>query len=363
MKIAYFNCASGIAGDMILAACIDAGINARKLESQLHRSLKITDWRLKVSVNPHTHYPAKQVTVVGTRSFSSPGQMKSIIRRSTLPAPVKRHSMEIFDCLLNAEARVHGLAPHAVHFHELNSIDTLVDITGACLCFHLLNIDEVYASSINVCNPAPATIEIIKKTHVPVFSQNTSSELATPTGMAIISHKARCFGTLPPIKISASGIGSGTLVIPGCDNVLKLIIGDRPDSQQSSPTDTVVLLETNIDDMDPRIYPYVVELLMAAGARDAWLTQVLMKKGRPGIVLSVLCHEREEHEMLTILFTETTTLGIRRSMRERILLKRSQTKYTKIGFLPQGGQKISSEFETAQSRARKTGVALRKLLR
>ncbi|MEI8218702.1 MAG: nickel insertion protein, partial [Elusimicrobiota bacterium] len=147
------------------------------------------------------------------------------------------------------------------------------------------------------------------------------------------------------------------------DNVLKLLIGEHAGSAQPFSGDTVILLETNIDDMDPRVYPYVLEKLMAAGARDAWLAQVLMKKGRPGMIISVLCDADVEQALCAILFGETTTLGIRRSVRERVVLERSQTKSKKIGFLPDGKKKTSMEFETAQMRARKTGAPLRTLLR
>lgn len=363
MKIAYFNCASGIAGDMMLAACIDAGVSGRLLESRLRRALKLSGWRLKVAADTRLHYPAKRVTVEGTQVFSSPRQMQSIIRKSDLPPAVIRRSVDIFSFLVAAEAQVHGVPPAQAHFHELNSIDTLVDICGACLCMELLGIDEVQASPVNVGNPAPATLAMTKTGNVPVFSSTALHELATPTGMAIIARLARRFGPLPAVTLSASGIGAGSRPVPGTDNVLKVMIGDSPGGDQIPEHDMVVLLETNIDDMDPRVYPYVLEKLMAAGARDAWLTQVLMKKGRPGIVVSVLCGTAHESALLNILFTETTTLGVRRSVRERVVLRRRQGAAAKTGFLPGGGRKTAVEFEPARARARATSAPLWRLLR
>lgn len=363
MKIAYFNCSSGIAGDMILAACIDAGVSARGLESRLRGALKLSGWRLKVAADTRLHYPAKRVSVEGTQIFSSPREMQSIIRRSSLSPAVIKRSLDIVSFLVAAEALVHGVPPAQAHFHELNSIDTLVDICGACLCMELLGIDEVLASPVNVGNPAPATIAMTKAGTVPVFSSTALHELATPTGMAVVARLARRFGPLPAVTISASGIGAGARAVPGTDNVLKVLIGDASGGAASAESDTVVLLETNIDDMDPRVYPYVMEKLLSAGARDAWLTQVLMKKGRPGIVVSVLCDASCEPAMLNILFAETTTLGVRRSVRERTVLRRRQDAAAKTGFLPGGGRKTAVEFEPARARARATGAPLRRLLR
>jgi len=364
MKTAYFNCSSGIAGDMTIAAFINAGLPARELETHLKKALKLAGWNLETTVTERYHFPAAVLTVKGDRNFKDPGEMKRVIAGSGLPERVKKRSLRILDTLIRAESLVHRVQPGKVHFHELNSIDTLIDVAGSCLAVEMLGIEQVYASALNIGRGAPATLQIVKAKNIPVYATTGRYELATPTGTAVIAELAQSFGAMPLMTIETHGIGAGMQVIPEHRNILTVSIGRTREARAASDylQDAVALLETNIDDMDPRIYPYVLEKLLAAGAKDAWLTQVLMKKGRPGIVLSVLCSPEQEGEMAAILFDETTTLGVRRTQYSRYTLKRTETKSRKIAHLSGGRTRAKAEFRHALQKAVKTSRPLKDIL-
>lgn len=364
MKIAYFSCSSGAAGDMIMAACIDAGLSKNALEKALKKHLKLQGWKLKVAAVERKHFPALQLDVVGDKQFESPAHMARLFKSSTLPARVKERALRILDTLVRAEAKVHGVPVDRVHFHEINSLDTVIDIAGASLALDMLKIDAVCASPLNVGRAAPATIEIAKEMKVPVYSGTAAFELATPTGMAILSTIAS-FGPMPVITLERSGRGAGSQVIPDIPNVLQVLIGTADGKQAKEDgyaEDAVLILETNIDDMDPRIYPYVIERAFAAGARDAWLTPVIMKKGRPGILLSVLCTDETEAAITRIIFEETTTLGVRRIPCSRHVLRRRLEAGKKTAFLPGGKARTRIEFEEAKKRALRSGKPLSRFI-
>jgi uncharacterized protein (TIGR00299 family) protein len=353
MRIAYINGASGIAGDMMVASFVDSGLPAKRLETFLRRSLPVKDWKLEFPKVERGHHAARQMLVKGDMSFHSPRKMKLVFKKSSLPPKVKQRSIAVLDALVAAESAVHGMPTDKVHFHELNSIDTIIDIGGVCAALHLLKIDRLCSSAINVGRPAPATLELLKVKQLPVFSTHVQFESATPTGIAIVSTIAESFGSMPAMAVCQSGFGAGTKVIPGESNMLQLVIGEQPGVAASYDQDTVVHLETNIDDMDPRVYPYIIEKLLFAGANDAWMSQVIMKKGRPGVVLSVLCSQKKEQEMAGILFEETTTLGIRRTKNERYMLPRIVKDGRKIAVLTGGRKRIRAEYEVAKQEALK----------
>jgi uncharacterized protein (TIGR00299 family) protein len=354
-KILYFNCSSGVAGDMIIASLVDAGVPVKILEKKLKSALKVGNWTFKVSTASRCHYPAKLLIVEGNHHFKSPYDIVRILKNSRLSDKLKAKTIAIIETLIKAESKVHGVPKGEVHFHELNSIDTLIDAAGSCLALEMLGIEEVFSSPLNLGRPAPATLEIVKEKKIPVFSDNPKFELSTPTGAAIITNIASRFGISPKMIIERTGISTGTQVIEGAQNVLQALIGKRDDG--------VILLETNIDDMDPRIYPYVCGLLFKAGVKDAWLTQIIMKKGRPGIKLSVICNDFTEGKVVDIIFTETTTLGVRRQEISRHVLPRKLGKNDKTAFLRGGKTKTNTEFEQAVIKARKTGRPLREILR
>jgi uncharacterized protein (TIGR00299 family) protein len=336
---------------MMIASLVDAGVDIKTLERKLKSSMAVKGWGFKLRTEDvFHHFPARQLDVAGgKKEIESPARMISIIRRSKLSENVKSNAVSILETLIKAEAKVHKVREKEVHFHELSSIDTIIDIAGACTALEMLGIEKVFCSAINIGNPAPAALEIIKQKKVPVYSNNPSFELATPTGIAVISHLASGFGKMPEMSIESSGVSTGTQKIK--NNVLKVFVGQTVSEQNYFGHDDVVVLETNIDDMDPRIYPYVMEKLLASGALDVWLQQVIMKKGRPGVVLSVITKNSSEQKIADIIFSETTTLGIRRIPCQRHILKRKIEGERKIAKLGANRFRVKSEFEVVKRSA------------
>ena len=260
------------------------------------------------------------------------------IAAANLPERVRRRSIEIFHAIAVAEGKIHGQAPEQVHFHEVGAVDSIVDIVAVAIALEELGVDEIYTSPIPhgtlgvirsqhgvMPNPAPATAEIMKD--YPVEFRPIAMELTTPTGAAIVA--ALSSGMLPdrPMTITASGFGAGSRETPGRPNLLRVLIGEidgegsRSDST-STLTETVTLIETNIDDMSPEAWPHVIERLYAAGALDVWLTPVIMKKGRPGTQLSVLAEETRAEELRLVVLRETTTIGVRYRTVTRMVFRR-----------------------------------------
>lgn len=366
VKAAYFNCSSGIAGDMILAACISAGVPARGLEQALKKNLRVKDWHLVVKASGQCHFPALTVNVAGDRHFDSPAQIRRIIESSGFRDRIKTRSLSILAELVRAEARVHRIKKEAVHFHELNSVDTLIDITGACLALDMLGIGPVCASPLNIGRAAPAAVEILKSAKAPVYAEGHRHEMTTPTGAAIITQIVSAFGDMPLMSIERSGWGAGTFLTDARPDVLRLFIGSllprgRNDAVPGHD-EGIVVLETNIDDMDPRVYPYLTERLLAAGAHDVWLTQVIMKKGRPGILVSVLGDPSTEETLRKIMFKETTTLGIRRHTALRHVVPRRNAGSSKTVWKASGKKYSRIEYESAKAIALKKKVPLLSLL-
>ncbi len=347
MRIAYFDCSSGISGDMLLGAFIDTGLSASYLEKEL-KKLKINRWELKVKNVERKNLPAKQVIIDGEKFFSSPEEMVKVIKKSKLNKRIKGKALDIFSSLTAAERKVHRISKSsALHLHELAHLDTLIDIVGSCIAVDNFQIDKIYASAINIGSAAPVTLELLRG--LPVYTQGAGEELTTPTGAAIITAIAEDFFPLPLMKVENYGFGAGSKDLSYQANLLRLMIGETsfsfPNPKNSSPVpktgssnpdgffgtgqgseeyeyDRVILLETNIDDMNPQIYPYLTERLFEKGALDVWLTPVQMKKGRPGIVLSCLVNLEKKEEIIDLIFRETTTLGIRLLSWERVKLRR-----------------------------------------
>ena len=362
MKTAYFNCSSGIAGDMTIAALASAGLDIVALEKKLKAAMPLKGWRFSVRAEDSLyHFPAVRLDVVGgDKRAGSPVQMINMIKSSKLSAGVKENAVAILNVLVKAEAKVHGVKEDKVHFHEIGSIGTIIDITGVCAGLEMMGVGNVFCSAINTGNPAPASLEIIKQKKIPVYSDNPAFELATPTGIAVMSVLASGFGRMPVMSVESSGISAGGQRVN--NNVLKVLIGQSQHENSYSGKDEVVLLETNIDDMDPRIYPYVCEKLLACGALDVWLTQVIMKKGRPGLVLSVITAGPLEREVVDIIFTETTTLGIRRMPCQRHILNRQSKGEKKTAQLAGNKRKVKSEYEVIKRTAIKSKTPLKTLL-
>ncbi len=336
MRIAYFDCSSGISGDMTLAAFIDAGLSVPDLKREISK-LQITDYRLQIMNVERKHLPAKQVIVKGEKTYSSSEEIVKVVKKSRLKQRIKERALSIFSSLFTAERKVHRIAKNSlVHLDELANLDTLIDVVGNCIAVENFKLDKIYASPVNIGSAAPVAVELLQG--LPVYADHSGEELTTPTGAAIISQITESFGSLPIMKIEKYGFGAGSKELADRANLLRLFIGNSLSSVCNSThpgfyaEDEVLLLETNIDDMNPQIYPYVSEKMFKKGALDVWLTPVQMKKGRPGIVLSCLVKSEKKEEIIDLLFRETTTLGIRLLPSRRVKLSR-KVKRTSSGIV------------------------------
>lgn len=338
MKAALFDIFTGIAGDMTIAALIDAGADFEHLKSEIEK-LGLAGFTLGLSNKMRSQINAKKFDVIIHNKPHYHTHLKdiySIIDSSGLSDFVKTTSKRIFETIGHAEAKIHDIPIEKIHFHEVGAIDSIVDIVGASICIENLGLEKIYTTPVKLGkgmiktqhgimpNPAPATLEILK--HYPVEFTDVNFELTTPTGAAIVKtlssgiyRNAELSGG--KIKVLSSGFGSGTFDIPELPNLLRIMICEINESGKDS-NENLIQIETNIDDMNPQIYPYVMEKLFEAGARDVYYHDVTMKKGRPGMLLSVLIEESILDKILQIIYSETTTIGIRVNRIERNKLER-----------------------------------------
>ncbi len=344
MRIAYFDCFSGASGDMILGALIDAGLSPQRLRQEL-KKLRIPTVHLKAERVLKGGLAATQVTVAGRNEKRSHRNLKEILRiveRSGVEADVKEKSKEIFERIASVEGKIHRMPMEEIHFHELGGLDSIVDIVGSVWGIRQLGIEKIYVSKVNVgggfvkCEhgilpvPAPATLSLMEGR--PIYSSGVDRELFTPTGAAILTTLGSEFGSMPLINVERIGHGAGRDELPH-PNLLRLIIGT---SESTSGKERVVVIETNIDDMNPQFYDYVMEKLFAMEVLEVFITPVLMKKNRPGHLLTVICPSEKLPSVTEFLLRETTTLGLRWHEEERAKTDREilplQTKYGRIRF-------------------------------
>ena len=330
MKIAYVDCFSGISGDMFLAALLDAGLPLETLRAELDKlglpevfSLEVSETRkgslraclLHVDV-PHLHSEGHQAEHDHDHAHQrSWKEIRTLIQASRLSETVQQTSLAIFSRLAVAEGRVHGVPAEEVHFHEVGAVDSIVDIVGAAVGLHALDIQRLYASALPMGSgsvqsqhgllplPAPATLELLTEAHAPTVPSTAQTELVTPTGAAILAALATF--EQPAMTVSRRGVGAGQRDLPW-PNILRLMIGESEDEGSRH-----VALETNIDDMNPQLFAPVMERLFAAGALDVYLTPIYMKKNRPGTLLGVIARQLDEPALAHLLLAETTTLGVR----------------------------------------------------
>lgn len=332
MRIAYFDCFSGASGDMILGACINAGVDLTELQAEL-AGLNVAGFRLDARGIRKQGFAATQIDVIVDPATDKPHRhlkhVREIIENSRLGGPVRERALAIFTRLAEAEAAVHGTTIEKVHFHEVGAIDAIVDIVGASLALEKLGIEQVRCSAIPTgsgtvkCDhgvmpvPAPATAELLKG--VPLAACDEVGELTTPTGAAILTTLATDFGPMPAFKVERIGIGAGRRDGATRANILRLLVGEMAAGSEDEE-DEVLVLEANLDDVSAQIIGHVYDALFEIGALDVYTTPIHMKKNRPGAKLTVLVppHIREAAE--TILFAETTTFGIRvhRCMRRKL---------------------------------------------
>ena len=363
---------------MCLGALVDAGMPLKKIEQGL-KKLPVNGYTLSARKAKRASLSCTKVDVVLTGKVGAQGpggkkweDIERIIKRSSLSDNIKQRGMRIFESLFKAEARVHGESFRGVHLHELGAVDCLVDVFGTLLGLDFFGIEAVYSSPVNLGGghvttahgllpvPAPATIALL--TGVPVYSFGTPFELTTPTGAAILKSLAGGFGEMPFFVPGRTGTGAGGRDFKDRPNVLRIIIGDFHGEASHDP---VTVIETNIDDMNPQVYGYLVDLLLKEGALDVSLTQTVMKKMRPGIKLSVLCNKAVRNDLIHLILRETTSIGVRYHEASRVTMERYsrqvRTKHGKVGikFSSSGDiAKCSPEYEDCKSLARKSGVPL-----
>jgi uncharacterized protein (TIGR00299 family) protein len=344
MRIAYFDCFSGASGDMILGSMIDAGLNAQKLREEM-RKIPVPQVRLNVRRVLKGGISATRVIITGKKekkSYRTLNDILRIVEKSRLEPEVKKKSKEVFERIASVEAKIHRKPAKEIHFHELSGLDSIVDVVGSVWGFHQLGIDKLYVSKVNVgsgfveCEhgilpvPAPATLALMKGK--PIYSSGVERELLTPTGAALLTFLGSDFGNMPEMKVERVGYGAGRDDLPH-PNLLRLVIGVP---SVNSGMERVIAVETNIDDMNPQFYDYMIEKLLAMGVMEVFLTPIMMKKNRPGTLLKVICSSEKLTSVTGFLLKETTTLGLRWHEEERNRADREiltlETRYGKIRF-------------------------------
>ena len=381
MKSLYFDCFSGVSGDMILGALVDLGVDLETIKSELDK-LGLTGYFLKAYKTKRGQISGTKVDVELTEMKSDShrhgrhlSDIKKIIEESNLSDKIKKRSLNIFQKIGMAEAEIHDIPIEKVHFHEVGALDSIVDIVGSVVGVVSLNADKIYASSINTgegmvkCDhgtmpvPAPATAKLLKG--IPCYSSGVKKELATPTGVAILSEMVDEFVSLPPMKIQSSGFGAGGHEIESTPNLLRLIIGEL----QGACGQGMIMVETKIDDMNPEFYDHIAQRLFEAGAVDVFSSPILMKKNRPAQKLSILAPSIDFQKIQKIVFEESTTFGLRYYPVDRAVLDRKNVKVetaygivnVKVGSLNGEVLQIAPEYEDCKVLARQMEVPLKQI--
>ena len=376
MKTLYFDCFAGASGDMILGALVAAGVNPQELKAQL-ALLNVQGYAIEFETVNRSGISATYARVQTTPEHAHRhlSDILKIIYDSRLAESVKDRAAKIFSRLAEAEARVHNEPIEKVHFHEVGALDAIIDVVGAAICFDLLGIEHFVSSALHVGSgmvemdhgrfpvPPPAVTELLKG--APFYSTEVKGELLTPTGAAIITTVCSEYGALPQLKLEHTGYGAGTREYEKFPNVLRVLIGETGDAQHHETR--LWMLETNVDDMSPQVFGHVMERAFELGALDCYFTPIQMKKNRPGVLLSVLCREDEREKLLDLLFSETTTLGIRSYQVNRRALERRtvrvETQYgpidVKVAALNGHIVKQMPEYEQCRQAARNANVPLR----
>lgn len=377
----HFDCFSGVSGDMVLGALVDAGLPLAQLAAELTR-LKVDGYRLEQRQVHRGALHATKVTVAIKRGFERPltlARIHRVVASSSLPTVVKQRSRAVFDRLAEAEGLAHRVAKQDVHFHEVGVIDSFVDVVGSVLGCQLLGVTHVTASPINVgagtiktshgVLPVPGPAVTALAQGIPIYSDGPRRELATPTGVALVCTLASSFGPMPALAVSRIGYGAGDADPEGWPNVLRVFLAeDAPAGGYDA--DRVVQIETNLDDLTPQAYEHVMDRLFDVGALDVTLTPVIMKRSRPGVVVSCLAAREHVDALLEILFQETTALGVRvQDVSRQVLTRRfvavpvpGGTVRMKVAAIGAGWEKAAPEYVDCKKIARQTGRPLKDVM-
>jgi uncharacterized protein (TIGR00299 family) protein len=378
-RVVYFDCPSGASGDMILGALVDAGVSLDALRAEL-ATLPLSGWTFSAREVRRGAFRATKVDVELEHTHDHPhrtlADVLAILRAGKLAPAARTAAERVFARLADAEARAHGTTRESVHFHDVGAVDAIVDIAGAALGLTMLDASAVHASALPVGSgfvdgphgripvPAPGTLELLRGW--PVIDTGARGELVTPTGAAILTTLATP-GGMPAMTIDHVGYGAGTRDPAETPNVLRCFVGA---AGGGTATETIVQAETTIDDMSPQLYEPLMERLLAAGALDVFLTPVIMKRSRPGVVVTVLCEPMRVDDLATALFQETSTIGVRWSSMQRKRLPREMVTLTtsfgpipfKVSRLDGRVVTVTPEFADVVRVAREKGRAVREVL-
>ena len=392
-KLLYIDCFSGASGDMIIGALIDLGIGFNFLREEL-KKIRINGYEIELKKVKKSGISASkfEVSVTGQQSQRSYNDIKKLINESAITQKAKEMALGIFETIASAESIVHGVEKENVHFHEIGAVDSIIDIAGSAIAIAELAPDKIISANIPLGRgfvqtmhgtlpvPAPATLEILK--NLPVYTGDFDFEVTTPTGAAIIKSLADEFGSIPPMKIKNIGFGSGSIEIKGKPNLLRIISGEFYESQkkETGPNasldfetqyEDMILLSANIDDLSAEIIGFILEKLLEIKVSDAWTEPIFMKKNRQAIKINVLCKPADVKTVLDILFTESSTLGVRSQSIKRYQLNREIKKISlpygeveiKIGYNKGSITSVSPEYESCKMLAGKTGRPLKEIYR
>ena len=384
-KAVWLNCQAGVAGDMLLGALIDAGADAIAIAEILY-GLHLDGWALTTDRVDRAGISATHAIVVEhhhddhahDHAHHRPYRdIVELIDAADMPERVKQRSLAVFATLGRAEAEVHGVSIDDVEFHEVGSIDAIIDIVGTCAALEVLNVDHISASPLAVShgtvrsshgripNPGPAVARMLATHDIPVKGIDVDYEVSTPTGIAIVTTLAASFGAAPTMTVDLVGHGAGTKNPAERANVVQVLLGTM-NNEVADDVETLIVLETNTDDVTPEVLAYTVASLMAAGANDAWVTPILMKKERHGHCLQVLCRPEALHEMRAIISRETGSLGVRATAVQRFARARTMVTVNVLGHdidVKCSDHRVKAEFDHAARAARETGMPLREVMR
>jgi uncharacterized protein (TIGR00299 family) protein len=380
-KTLYFDCFAGVAGDMFVGALLDLGVGSLEfLEGELGK-IDINGWSISVEPVKISGIAATKFSVKVTESEQQPrslADIEALISASGLQEKIRSNALAVFSRVARAEAEAHGESLDEVHFHEIGMVDSIIDIVCACLLMDELFPAKIVASPVAMGSgmvdtshglmpvPAPATANLLKG--VPVVPGAAKCELSTPTGAALLAYFADTYGPLPQMVLDAAGYGAGSHKIE-MPNMLRVLLGKVDMADSEGQIEQQVLIETNIDDSTPEELAYLVERLLGEGATDAWLSPVIMKKGRPGVVLSVLSPPGEIEGNLDLIFEESSTFGVRIHSVERHCLNRRTEKVKtpygmidiKVGTRHNRDITFSPEYEDCRHAAAEHGVSIREV--
>ncbi len=377
--IAWWHCFAGIAGDMALASLVDAGADLGAVVEVL-RGLPIEGWHISSEPVLRCGIAATQITVEAAETgvIRTHAHIAGVLTEARLPERVRQRALATFAALATVEGRLHRRPPAQVHFHELGGIDAIVDIVGTCTALEILGVDEIYASPVAtgtgmirsshgaLPNPAPAVVELLKG--APSYGRDLQVELTTPTGAALLAALAVGWGPMPPMRIDVTGFGAGSRDIDGLPNATQVIVGRASLAEGAAGESLVtsghhtVLLEANLDDATGEVLAHTVVELLTAGAHDAWITPMIMKKGRPAHVVSALCDPALADQVAQVLMAETGTLGVRGQTLTRWLARRRSEEVEVDGFpvrVKVSPGRIKAEYDDVARVARRVGKPVR----